>query len=755
MKKNQPTAAMKSAAKKGLALRDEGRFSPDMPARTWEIGKKIASGQPLADEHVADMAHFHASHDQCPKEDCEDLLWGGPAGEVWAKSTLMKNLNTGFSEDFSKLLKDKSTDLGFEIYSDINLEEPITLGEDDNGLIWAPILRSGMLATRPGPNGEKLDEPLIFVPGHSNDPTKAIGLEDIVDAFNDNAIEYVTIPTSHENNLLENTGYIKQLVIADSKKFPGEKVVLAAHEFTEPDIKGKVQRGTIPSRSSGILYDYKNTTTGKVYPVALDHTALTHKPWMGGISAYGSKSSDFSERTIISMMLSEKDITVPENKLDPPKLISQLSQEITEPPKTEKTASKGEFLADIQWGEKPSYHDIENQVERILDTFEPDFDSYPQYFVIDITDGKALVKVNYGVGQDDDAWVVPYTVDDKNVVHLSSFSQWIDVSKRWVNDTIDPKEDKEQLDKLGKGMGLSEQEKIIVDLYLSVDQAERDKAKSNNNSLPDGSYPINNVKQLHAAAVLAASKHGDYEAAKTLIRRRAKELGVDIESLPGFGKDKKTSSKLSMSQDPLIIASERRRGTHLSNQPQGGNMTLLAMSEEQMELLGLSNEAKEFQRQQNIQIEKINSELSETKNKEKKARVENRISELADEGLKEFPGLLKEIETILLSDDEDVAIKLQLSDNGHTVSIPETATQIVERIVKALPRNDKQKIAFAEQASLLQSPVNGRPDLQTKASDPDKKKTGIDMAQEWVKADPSLKDDPYIKMMLSENGKGN
>lgn len=70
---------------------------------------------------------------------------------------------------------------------------------------------------------------------------------------------------------------------------------------------------------------------------------------------------------------------------------------------------------------------------------------------------------------------------------------------------------------------------------LSVTQAERDKAKKAGNSLPDGSYPINNVAQLHAAAVLAASHHGDWKAAQALIRRRAKELGVDVTTLPGFG----------------------------------------------------------------------------------------------------------------------------------------------------------------------------------------------------------------------------
>ena len=72
---------------------------------------------------------------------------------------------------------------------------------------------------------------------------------------------------------------------------------------------------------------------------------------------------------------------------------------------------------------------------------------------------------------------------------------------------------------------------------MSVTQAERDKARKAGNSLPDGSYPINNVAQLHAAAVLAASHHGDWKAAMTLIRRRARELGVDVTTLPGFGGD--------------------------------------------------------------------------------------------------------------------------------------------------------------------------------------------------------------------------
>src|ERR1700676_876855 len=108
---------MANAAKEGIQLFTAGNFPVNsVTPRSLEIGKKIASGQDLADDHISDMAHYHASHDTCPK-DCEDLLWGGPAGEVWAKGKLMQALNTGFAEeniDFNKLITNKDLNLSLE-----------------------------------------------------------------------------------------------------------------------------------------------------------------------------------------------------------------------------------------------------------------------------------------------------------------------------------------------------------------------------------------------------------------------------------------------------------------------------------------------------------------------------------------------------------------------------------------------------------------------------------------------------------------
>jgi hypothetical protein len=60
----------------------------------------------------------------------------------------------------------------------------------------------------------------------------------------------------------------------------------------------------------------------------------------------------------------------------------------------------------------------------------------------------------------------------------------------------------------------------------NVNTAERRSLASEGNALSDGSYPIANAGDLHNAAHLAATGHGNAEGAKRLIARRAKELGV-------------------------------------------------------------------------------------------------------------------------------------------------------------------------------------------------------------------------------------
>src|ERR1700691_386104 len=100
MAKNRPTSSMVNSAKKGIELFTAGNFpvNSSITPRSLDVGKKIAAGQDLDDSHVNDMAHYHSSHETCPR-DCEDLLWGGPAGEVWSKGKIKQAMATGFAEE--------------------------------------------------------------------------------------------------------------------------------------------------------------------------------------------------------------------------------------------------------------------------------------------------------------------------------------------------------------------------------------------------------------------------------------------------------------------------------------------------------------------------------------------------------------------------------------------------------------------------------------------------------------------------------
>jgi hypothetical protein len=65
---------------------------------------------------------------------------------------------------------------------------------------------------------------------------------------------------------------------------------------------------------------------------------------------------------------------------------------------------------------------------------------------------------------------------------------------------------------------------ILKDRNYSA--AERKEMAGDGRALPDGSYPINDEHDLNSAAILARSGHGDVDAAKKHIGKRARELGV-------------------------------------------------------------------------------------------------------------------------------------------------------------------------------------------------------------------------------------
>lgn len=170
--------------------------------------------------------------------------------------------------------------------------------EADN-LIWKTVLRTGAWRYRPGPSQKPIPKPLTVVSGKSTDHRSVIGMQDIIESFDKNAIEHVTIPLSHNDKVDENTGWVRKLKIEEDPDKEGEHILRAGLEFTESDIKTKVENGSIANTSIGLFYDYIRKDDGHKFDVAMKHIALTNSPWINGMKPFGmSEEEDVEVSTL-------------------------------------------------------------------------------------------------------------------------------------------------------------------------------------------------------------------------------------------------------------------------------------------------------------------------------------------------------------------------------------------------------------------------------------------------------------------------
>lgn len=183
-------------------------------------------------------------------------------------------------------------------------------GEVDNdGLVWKTFLREGTWAYSPG-SGTKLKKPLTITKSGKSDPEKLIiSMAELKRNFDAGVIQHVTVPLSHDDKPHENTGFVKKLRYGKDNE--GRVTLEAALDFTEPDIKGKIDRGTIPNVSGGIHFNYIDKEKGRKFTSALGHIALTPKPWLQGMAPFGVNASEnlnvvgFSEEPLTSENIDE------------------------------------------------------------------------------------------------------------------------------------------------------------------------------------------------------------------------------------------------------------------------------------------------------------------------------------------------------------------------------------------------------------------------------------------------------------------
>ena len=157
---------------------------------------------------------------------------------------------------------------------------------DGSDVIWKDILPEGTIAMTPG---TARPVPFEIVPqGESRIASDKItvSMSDLIESFEDQAFQDVTIPDGHPkkgDSALNNTGYVRALRVV---KKGAKHVMQAGLGFTEPDVKGKVQRGTVPNVSAGVFLNFTRKLDKKKFRAALNHVALTKQPWISDLAPF-------------------------------------------------------------------------------------------------------------------------------------------------------------------------------------------------------------------------------------------------------------------------------------------------------------------------------------------------------------------------------------------------------------------------------------------------------------------------------------
>lgn len=163
---------------------------------------------------------------------------------------------------------------------------------EEDGLVWKEVLKTGRWETTPGPNQQPVDRPFIVTKDGEtsvSDKEVRLGLDTLMKGFEEGAMDSVTVPLSHNDGVLENTGFVRKLKIEGEGD---EASLMAGIEFTEPEVKEKAKNGSLSNTSCGILFDYMNKGDKKVYPAALAHVAHTPRPWLSGLAPFKAAFSE-------------------------------------------------------------------------------------------------------------------------------------------------------------------------------------------------------------------------------------------------------------------------------------------------------------------------------------------------------------------------------------------------------------------------------------------------------------------------------
>ena len=161
-------------------------------------------------------------------------------------------------------------------------------------------------------------------------------------------------------------------------------------------------------------------------------------------------------------------------------------------------------------------------------------DGVPEYVGKVFGDGDVIAKALDGEvlekAADADTWSKAAEAPAPGAVDISNFQMPQDLSVSITpNDIMRVMQQKfvsQHYDELAVKAVAEAEAEILGKDHREFSADQRREQASAGNALPDGSYPIPDKDALRRAAILARSGHGNVAAARRLISRRARELGV-------------------------------------------------------------------------------------------------------------------------------------------------------------------------------------------------------------------------------------
>jgi hypothetical protein len=283
----------------------------------------------------------------------------------------------------------------------------------DKTVIWKDILRVGEIPVTPGRKRKVPFKVTLDGPSSYNSDKIVVSMADLMSAHNGKAFESVTIPLRHpkpgdDEDVLNNSGYVEGLRIV---KKNDNHYMQAALGFTEPDVAGKVRRGTIPNVSSGIFFNYHNKAQDKTFPVSLNHVCLTKTPIMDDLEPF--KRVYASDDT-----LDAKDLKIEVINLD-------------------ESSDDGDDGNDakIVWNEQASTRWVISEIRAQLSPEQPEIEGVPSmprpyYDVLDVSREDTALVEEWFKG-DRKRWVIPFTVGE-NKVSIAPATRWTEVREAMV-----------------------------------------------------------------------------------------------------------------------------------------------------------------------------------------------------------------------------------------------------------------------------------------------------------------------------------